>query len=419
MSKRFNLSEAAKAVLGEGSKETFDANIAAKRGQRGQDAHKKGEVGEDKLPASVAYGEKDAGIIGHSPEVNDDELPDYLKGTPSATPPGATPPVGSEKNDQHLGTVGYNTYSGQPQQTMGRKDVMHPTTHTATHFDQIRDRIAGKLPANTFGANKGATFQHYDGSQTAGSQSFGHNESFDMSDDVRALLAGENLSEEFAAKATTIFEAAVSARVQVIAEQVESQLVEQFNEAVEQVKEDLASKVDDYLNYMAEEWMKENELAVESGLRAEIAEDFIGALRNVFVEHYIDIPEDKVDVVAEMADKVSELEAQLNEQINRSVEMSKELNEHKKIEAIYAVCEVLSQTQVEKLKSLAEGVEFTTEEEFAAKLSTLVESYFNVDVKVADNSALDDEVHIEEDKKTTKSLDPLMEQVVGILNKRV
>ena len=136
-------------------------------------------------------------------------------------------------------------------------------------------------------------------------------------------------------------------------------MVEQFDSAVEQVKEDLASKVDDYLNYMAEEWMKENELAVESGLRAEIAEDFIGALRNVFVEHYIDIPEDKVDVVSEMAEKVSELEDQLNEQINRGVELSKELNEHKKTEAIYAVCEGLSQTQVEKLKALAEGVDFT------------------------------------------------------------
>ena len=121
-----------------------------------------------------------------------------------------------------------------------------------------------------------------------------------------------------------------------------------------------------------------------------------------------------------MAEKVSELEAQLNEQINRGVEMSKELNEHKKSEAIYAVCEGLSQTQVEKLKSLAEGVDFTTEEEFAAKLSTLVESYFTrSDVKIADNSALDDEVHIEEEKQTTKSVDPLMEQVVGILNKRV
>jgi len=415
MSKRFNLSEAAKAILGEGSKETFDANITAKRGQRGQDAHKGGVVGDDRLQASVAYGEKDAGVVGHSPEVNDEELPDYLKGTPSATPPGATPPVGAQKDG-----VGAAKPQGQPQETMGRKDVMHPTTHTANHIDQIRDRIAGKLPANTFGMNKGATFQHFDGDHTAGSQGQHVNmEALDMSDDVRALLAGENLSEEFAAKATTIFEAAVSARVQAIAEQVEAQLVEQFDSAVEQVKEDLASKVDDYLNYMAEEWMKENELAVETGLRAEIAEDFIGALRNVFVEHYIDIPEDKVDVVAEMAEKVSELEEQLNEQINRGVEMSKELNEHKKSEAIYAVCEGLSQTQVEKLKALAEGVDFTTEEEFAAKLSTLVESYFQVDVKVADNSALDDEVHIEEEKQTTKSVDPLMEQVVGILNKRV
>ena len=414
MSKRFNLSEAAKAILGEGSKETFDANIAAKRGQRGQDHHKKGEVGDDKLPAATAYGQHDAGVVGHSPEVNDEELPDYLKGTPSATPPGATPPVGSEKDG-----VGYSKPKNQPQETMGRKDVMHPTTAgSANHIDQIRDRIAGKLPANTFGTNKGATFQNYDGS-THQSQHV-NMEAIDMSDDVRALLAGENLSEEFAAKATTIFEAAVAARVQSIAEQVENQLVEQFDSAIEQVKEDLASKVDDYLNYMAEEWMKENELAVETGLRAEIAEDFIGALRNVFVEHYIDIPEDKVDVVAEMAEKVSELEAQLNEQINRGVEMSKELNEHKKSEAIYAVCEGLSQTQVEKLKSLAEGVDFTTEEEFAAKLSTLVESYFTrSDVKIADNSALDDEVHIEEEKQTTKSVDPLMEQVVGILNKRV
>jgi len=414
MSKRFNLSEAAKAILGEGSKETFDANIAAKRGQR--ELHNPEKVGVSRLQASVAYGEKDAGVVGHSPEVNDEELPDYLKGTPSATPPGATPPVGAQKDG-----VGAAKPQGQPQETMGRKDVMHPETHTASHIDQIRDRIAGKLPANTFGMNKGATFQHFDGTHTAGNQAQHVNmEGIDMSDDVRALLAGENLSEEFAAKATTIFEAAVAARVQTIAEQVEQQLVEQFDSAIEQVKEDLASKVDDYLNYMAEEWMKENELAVETGLRAEIAEDFIGALRNVFVEHYIDIPEDKVDVVAEMAEKVSELEEQLNEQINRGVELSKELNEHKKVEAIYAVCEGLSQTQVEKLKSLAEGVDFTTEEEFAAKLSTLVESYFTkTDVKIADNSALDDEVHIEEEKQTTKSVDPLMEQVVGILNKRM
>jgi hypothetical protein len=410
--KKFKLSEAANAIL-EGSKETFDANIKAKQGQRGQDAHKKGEVGDDKLPASVAYGQHDAGIIGHSPEEMDDSLPDYLKGTPSATPPGATPPVGSEKDG-----VGYRTYSGQPQQTMGRKDVMHPDQMNGNQYEKIRDRMPEALPKNTFGMNKGATFQHYDGSHTAGSQSMGHNESLDMSDDIRALLAGENLSEEFAQKATTIFEAAVHSRIEQIAEEIESNLVEQFEIAVEQVKEDLASKVDDYLNYIAEEYMKENELAIDTGLRAEIAEEFIGGLRNLFIEHYIDIPEDKVDIVAEMAEKVAEMEAQLNEQINTNIDLSKALNEQRKIEAIYTACEGLTQTQVEKLKSLAEGVEFTTEEEFAYKLSTLKESYFKVDVKVADNSALDDEVHIEEDTKTVKSADPLMEQVANILSKK-
>jgi len=396
---RFKLSEAATAIL-EGSKETLAANVAAKQGQRKQDAHKKGEVGEDELQASVAYGEKSAGMVGHSPNSINDELPDYLKGTPSAVPPGATPPVGSEKDG-----VGASMPKNQPQQTMGRKDVMVPAQNTEDQYAEIRDRIMGKPPKQTMQANPGANFQSYA-------------EGLDMSEDVRALLDGEGLSEEFASKATTIFEAAVMSRIEKIAEQVETQLVEQFETAVEQVKEDLAAKVDDYLNYMAEEWMKENELAVDSGLRNEIAEDFISALRNVFVEHYIDIPEDKVDVVSEMAEKVSALEDQLNEQINSAIELKKELNEHKKFEAIYAVCEGLTQTQVEKLKSLAEGVEFTTEEEFAAKLSTLVESYFSkADVKVADNSALDDEVHIEEEKKTYKSADPLMEQYASVISK--
>jgi hypothetical protein len=141
-------------------------------------------------------------------------------------------------------------------------------------------------------------------------------------------------------------------------------------------------------------------------------EDFIGGLRDLFAEHYIDIPTEKVDVVTELADKVEELEANLNEQIARGVELSKELNEQKKIEAIYTACEGLTQTQVEKLKSLAENVEFTTDEEFAAKLSTLKESYFKAEVKVADNSALDDEVQIEEEsvKKVSGTSDALIEQ---------
>ena len=384
------LTDAAKHLL-EGSKETFDANIAQKRGQRGSDAHKKGEVGDDKLPTSSAYGTHDAGIVGHSPEEMNDELPDYLKGTPSANPPGAKPPVGTQKDG-----VGASKPKNQPQETMGRTDVMHPAQTVANQYDSIRDRVGSPLAKQSMMKNPGATFQHYDGAHTA-------SESYDFSDDVNALLEGENLSEEFKNKATTIFEAAVTSRIEAIAESVEDQLTEQFEEAIEQVKEELAEKVDSYLNYMVEQWIEENQLAVDNGLKSEIVEDFIGGLHNLFKEHYIEIPEDKVDVVEELTSKVEELEAELNESINIAVSMKQELNEHQKIEAIYAACEGLTQTQVEKLKTLAENVDFTTGEEFNNKLETLKESYFKADVKVADSSVLNEGVEIEEETKSVSN----------------
>jgi len=383
---KFNLSEAAKQVLvGEGSKETFDANIASKKGARGSDKHPDGEVGVDKLTGKTAYGTTDVGEIGQSPEQKDDALPNYLKGTPSATPPGATPPVGAQADG-----VGATTLQGQPGTTAGRADLTHTAQAPATDYSAIRDRIAGKLAPQMMQANPGATFQSY-------------------GEDIEALMQGENLSEEFKTKASTIYEAAVMSRVDQIVEEVEAQLTEQFEIAVEEIKEDLAAKVDDYLNYMVEEWMKENEIAIESGLRAEVVEEFMSKLRDLFVESYIDIPVEKVDVVEELMTKVQELESTLNEQINKSVELTKELNEQKKIEAIYTACEGLSQTQVEKLKSLAENVEFNTEEDFDAKLTTLKESYFKTEVKAADNLALDEEVDIEEEKKVFKSSDPSMD----------
>jgi len=378
----YNLSDAAKSILlGEDSKSTFDGNIKSKMGMRGSDKHPDGEVGEDRLQSKTAYGTNDAGDIGHSPEEMHDGLPQYTKGSPTATPPGATPPVGSEKDG-----VGITSLKGQPQQTMGRSDITHPHQTSATDYAAIRDRIMGKMPQQTMQMNPGATFQSY-------------------GEDVEAMLQGENLSEEFKERAATIFEAAVLSRVEPIVEEIENQLMEEFEIAVETIKEEMAAKVDDYLNYMVEEWMKDNQLAIESGLRAEITENFISALRNVFVEHYIDVPEEQVNVVEELAAQLEETEAALNEQIARGIELSKELNEQKKIEAIYTACEGLTQTQVEKLKSLAENVEFTTEEEFVEKLDVLKESYFKANVKVADNFALDDEVLIEEDKKTTKSGD--------------
>ena len=435
---KFNLSDAAKALLSEDSRGTFDANIKAKQGLRGQDSHKKGEVGKDAVKASVAYGSKEAGLVGHSPEKNDDELPDYLKGTPSATPPGATPPVGSEKDG-----VGATMPKGQPQETMGRSDLRFGDQKAATSYDAIRDRIAGVRPKQTMSMNPGATFQSY-GEETESEEGEyfaeeeeGHEDAAQdkkmikkelakekmkekMKEDMDALLGGENLSEEFVSKATTIFEAAVIARAEEVILAAEEELEEQFAEAIEQVKEDLASKLDDYLNYMVEEWVQDNEVAITSGLKAQVVEDFIGGLHTLFKEHYINIPEDKVDVVEELTTRVDELTEELNEQINTSVELSKALNEQLKIEAVHTACEGLTtQTQVEKLKSLAEGVEFTNLDEFTGKLETLKESYFKSPVNTSGSHALNEEVVIEDEKKVSKSNDPDIDLFAKAISKSV
>jgi hypothetical protein len=417
---KFNLTDAAKAILTEGAKETFDANIASK---------KSGQDGPQKLDTSVAYGTKDAGEVAGVVDKKDDDKPDYTKGAPTATPPGATPPVGAQPATKLSG----------PAETEGSENAVAQAD--ATSYENIRDRVKAKLAQQTFHANPGATFQSYaeETEVVEEEKEEGHEDAAedkkmikammkkqkmkeDMDADVSALLSGEQLSEEFKEKASTIFEAAVIARTQAMMEEVEEALFEEFELAVEEVKNDLSAKLDDYIGYMAEEWVKENTLAIEKGLRAEIVEEFIAGLKNLFVEHYIDIPEEKVDVVEELTNKVEELEAQVNEEIQSAVELRKELNEHKKNEAIHAVCEGLTQTQVEKMKSLAESVEFTTDEEFADKLVTLRTSYFTESVKAADSSALNEEVQIEEDKpavKTTASADPLINAAASAISKSV
>ncbi len=420
-----NLADAAKAVLmNEGSKEIFDASVA-----RG---HKEGPA---KLPTSVAYGTKDVGEVAGVVDKKDDQAGDYTKGTPSATPPGATPPVGSEPAHK---------LSGQPQETQGAEHAVDQAEPTS--YENIRDRIKAKLAKQTMQPNPGATFQSYaeeveedteeevvaeekenekehedEAQDKALIKKMMKKEKMkeDMDADVDALLSGENLSEEFKTKATTIFESAVVARTQALVEEIEEAMVEEFELAVEEVKNELAQKLDDYINYMAEEWVKDNQLAIEKGLRAEIVEDFIGGLKDLFIEHYIDIPEEKVDVVEELTTKVEELESELNEQIQSAVELRKELNEHKKIEAIHAVCEGLTQTQVEKMKTLAESVEFTTDEEYAEKLVTLRTSYFTESVKASSSSDLNEEVVVEEEKKQTVSNDPTIAAIASAISKTV
>lgn len=523
MDKKYNLSEAAAEILA--------ASVNGKRAQR--------DSGPSKLSGDVAYGTKEVGDIGTEVTKTTDGAPDLTKGAPTATPPGAKPPVGSEPMKKLKGQPGESGSVEQPEGKPGRQlmdknkgatfqsygeeveddeesdileeqiaffeeysdeEMVHmlfseeydldeavsksgyvelarrvsdPDYEGNTDHDAVvararkahGDKFANDLKSgadkmhfprknHTYGydklkqrTNRSMSPSHVtkSGMLTKSSQKGlksslkeeekgeGHEDAAqdkkmmkkmmkkkDMKEDIDALLQGEDLSEEFVSKATTIFEAAVNSRVTEIAEELQVELQEQFSDAIEHLKEEFTTKIDDYLNYMVEEWMKENELAIESGLRTEIVEDFIGGMRNLFAEHYIDIPEEKVDVVSELAAKVEELEEKLNEEMHRSIQFKKEINEHKKLEAVQTVCEGLTQTQVEKMKSLAETVEFTTEEEFADKLETLKEAYTGTSgVKFGEKSALEEGIDVEEVKTERVSHDPLIDAVAKSISKSV
>jgi AcrR family transcriptional regulator len=203
----------------------------------------------------------------------------------------------------------------------------------------------------------------------------------DMNEDVEALFAGEELSEEFKQKAITIFEAAVKAKMQSEIARLEEAYADTLEEEVQTIKEELSSNVDDYLNYVVEQWVSDNEVAIEAGLRTELTEDFISGLRQLFAENYIDIPEDKISVVEELGNKVEELESKLNEEIERNVELTKVLSESMKTEVMHSMTEGLTATQAEKLKQLAENVDFVDADSYATKIQTLRESYFPSSVK--------------------------------------
>jgi hypothetical protein len=199
----------------------------------------------------------------------------------------------------------------------------------------------------------------------------------DLSADVKALVSGDaDLSEEFKDKAATIFEAAVKTRIQEQTKILEAQYEEKLSAETETVKEAMVEKVDSYLNYVVEEWMKENELAVERGIRTEIAEDFITGLKDLFKEHYIDVPEEKYNVLDDLTNQNKKLEDKLNEQIAKNVDLSKEVSESAKSKAINEVASDLADTEKEKFEKMAENVEYDSADKFREKLETIKESYF-------------------------------------------
>jgi len=199
----------------------------------------------------------------------------------------------------------------------------------------------------------------------------------DVKEDVRALMsADDSLSEDFKIKAATIFEAAVKSKVRSEIERIHEEVLTEKEGEIDSFKDELAEKVDTYLNYVVEEWTKENELAIERGLKGEIAEDFISGLKQLFEDHYIDVPDEKYDVLEAQSEKISELEDKLNESIDKTVELTKISSNLIREQVISEVSEDLADTEIEKFKSLTEDVDFTDEESFRVKINTLKESYF-------------------------------------------
>ena len=208
---------------------------------------------------------------------------------------------------------------------------------------------------------------------------------YDIEEDVNALLAGEELSEEFQEKARTIFEAAINSKVAAIKEGLEKEYEEKFvselAEAIVETKEELTTRVDSYLEYVADEWFNENQLAVEAALKTEMTESFITGMKELFEAHYVNIPEEKYDVLESMVDKLDDMETELNEQIEKNVSLNSRLSESVADGILTQVSEGLAQTQKEKLASLSESVEFESEEQYREKLETLKESYFKAEKK--------------------------------------
>jgi len=232
---------------------------------------------------------------------------------------------------------------------------------------------------------------------------------YDFTEDVDALVAGEELSEEFRAKAATIFEAAVTAKVNAEVAALQEAFEATLTEEVESIKTELAEKVDDYLTYAAKTWMEENALQVEHGIKTEMAESFFNGLKGLFLEHNFTVPEEKFNLLDGMVEEIDDMEAKLNEQIDANIALNKRIGEFVKMEIVNECATGLAETQKEKLASLAEGVEFETEADFRKKIETIKESYFTRKAETA--AAVE---------PTEEASEPLVEETVsGSMSKYV
>ena len=239
-----------------------------------------------------------------------------------------------------------------------------------------------------------------------------------MKEDIDAIFSGEDLSEEFKKNAQAIFEAAVAVRVEEEVKTLEEQFAQKLEEAQNEFTAGLVDKVDEYLDYVVSEWQKENEVAIQNNLKAEIAEDFMVGIKNLFVENYIDIPDDKVDLVNDMAEKLSTAEQDLDKKIQENSDLVAQLNGYKKDAIVADVTEGLTEVQVEKLKSLAENIEFISEEDYKEKLTLTKKKYFE-SVKEESKQEVQKDGLDSDASTIEESYNPVMEKYVRNISKIV
>ena len=244
-------------------------------------------------------------------------------------------------------------------------------------------------------------------------------EVIDIEADVQALLEGEELSEEFQSKARTIFEGAIRSKVAEIKEELQESYATALVEELDKIKEGLTERVDSYLEYVADEWMQENQIQVEAGLKTEMTESFLEGMKSLFEEHYVTIPEDKYDVLNSMVDKLDEMESKLNEQIDRNVALNRRLAEST-ADVIFAdVAEGLADTQKEKLATLAENVEFESETDYREKLGTLKESYFPSKTSAPKSTSENLSEEVSTDEVISEEVAPRMQAYLNVLSRAV
>ena len=240
-------------------------------------------------------------------------------------------------------------------------------------------------------------------------------ETYDVEEDINALIAGEELSEEFQEKARTIFETAIKAKVAEMKQEVQEQYEATLIEEIVAIKENLTERVDAYLEYVSEEWVKENQLAIEHGLKTEMTESFLTGMRSLFEDHYVTIPEEKYDVLNSMVEKLDEMEDKLNEQINKNIALNKRLAESVADVILADVSEGLAVSQKDKLASLAENVEFDGEQSYREKLVTLREAYFSSNTGVQENKS--ETISEETEVTSQQEVSTMMESYLQTLNR--